>query len=99
MNSFGSCTQINIEFKRFQDSGEPLTRLHSGFGGVINYEQQRALNVFNATALVSELPESFAYIFPESGERITEQMIQDMIIQEHIAQKVLEEMDKQNRWN
>jgi len=63
------------------------------------YEQERALDVFDATALVSELPESFAYLFPESTERITEQMIQDMIIQEHIAQKVLEEMFKQTRWN
>jgi len=99
MNSFGSCKLINFEFKRFQDSGEPLTRLHSGFGGILNYEQERALSVFDATALVSELPDSFAYVFPESGERITEQMIQDMIIQEHIAEKVLEEMNKQTRWN
>ncbi len=99
MNSFGSCKLINFEFKRFQDSGEPLTRLHSGFGGVILDEQERALSVFDSSALVSELPESFAYTFPESHERITEQMIQDMIIQEHIAQKVLEEMNKQTRWN
>jgi hypothetical protein len=100
MNSFGSFKQINYEFKRFQDSGDPLTRYHSGFGGVLMYEKERATNVFNATALVSELPESFAYSFSESGERITEQMIQEMIIQEHIAQKTLYEMyGKQARWN
>jgi hypothetical protein len=99
MNSFGSFKQINYQFKRFQDSGDPLTRQHSGFGGVLSYENERASNVFNAAAIISELPDSFAYAFPESHERITEQMIQEMIIQEHIAQKVLEEMNKQTRWN
>ena len=99
MNKYGSCKLINFEFERFQDTGNAFTRMHSGFGGIIAYEQNRALDVFDATALVSELPASFAHIFPESTERIDEQMIQDMIIQEHIAQKVLEEMNKQTRWN
>jgi len=99
MNSFGSCKLINFEFERFQDTGNAFTRSHSGFGGIIAYEQNRALEVFDATALVSELPASFAYIFPETGERIDEQMIQDMIIQEHIALKVLQDMNKQTRWN
>jgi hypothetical protein len=99
MNSFGSFKQINYSFERFQDSGDPLTRYHSAFGGVLNYEQQRALNVFDSTTIVSELPDSFAYDFPESDGRITDEMIQEMIIQEHIAQKVLEEMNKQTRWN
>ncbi len=98
MNSFGSTKLINQSFERFQDTGNAFTRLHSGFGGIIAYEQNRALDVFNATSLVSELPESFAYLFPESGERITEQMIEEMIIQEHIAQKVLEGMKTQARW-
>jgi hypothetical protein len=99
MNKYGSCKLINFEFKRFQDTGNAFTRLHSGFGGIIAYEQNRALDVFDATALVSELPASFAYMFPESHERIDEQMIQDMIIQEHIALKVLQDMDQQTRWN
>jgi len=99
MNSFGSTKLINFEFKRFQDTGNAFTRLHSGFGGIIAYEQNRALDVFDATTLVSELPASFAYIFPESHERITDEMIQEMIIQEHIALKVLQDMDQQTRWN
>jgi hypothetical protein len=100
MNSFGSFKQINYEFERFQDSGDPLTRYHSAFGGVLNYEKERALNVFNSTTLVSELPDSFAYQFPESVERITDEMIQEMIIQEHIAKKKMEELyDRQTRWN
>jgi hypothetical protein len=100
MNSFGSFKQINYEFERFQDSGDPLTRYHSAFGGVVNYENERALNVFDATALISHLPDSFAYDFPESHDRITDEMIQEMIIQEHIAKKKMEELyDKQTRWN
>jgi hypothetical protein len=98
MNKFGSFKQINYEFKRFQDSGNALTRQHSAFGGIIQYEQNRALNVFDATALKSELPDSFVHDI-SIGERITDEMIQEMIIQEHIAQKKLEAMDKQTRWN
>jgi hypothetical protein len=100
MNSFGSFKQINYEFKRFQDSGDPTTRYHSAFGGMLNYESERALNVFNSTTIVSELPDSFAYQFPESTDRITDEMIQEMIIQEHIAKKKMEELyDRQTRWN
>jgi len=51
MNSSGSFNQINQEFKRFQDSGEPLTRLHSGFASLIEFEEQRALKVFDASEL------------------------------------------------
>ena len=40
-NIFGSFKQINYPFERFQDSGEPLTRNHSGFEGVLKYEGQR----------------------------------------------------------
>ena len=97
-NSFGSFTQINHEFKRFQDTGDPRTRSHSGFGGVIDYEKYRALGIFNSTALQAELGESFSHDI-SIGERITEEMIQEMIIQEHIAMKKLQEMNKQTRWN
>jgi len=57
------------------------------------------LQVFDSSKLISELPDSFAYFFPESNERITKEMIQEVIIQEHIAQKIIDEMDKQSRWN
>ncbi len=64
------------------------------------YESQRALNIFNSTSLISELPESYTHTYSEIGERITEQMIQEMIIQEHIALKTLDEMyGAQTRWN
>jgi hypothetical protein len=92
INNFGSFKQINQTFERFQDTGDARTRAHSGFGGILMYEKERALNVFNATAIVSELPDSWAHTYPESTERITEQMIQEMIIQEHIALKKIQEL-------
>jgi len=97
MNSFGSFKQINQSFERFQDTGTANTRMHSGFGGIIAYEQNRALDVFDSSKYISELPASFAYIFPETGERITEEMRQTMLLQEQIAKQVLDEMDKQDR--
>jgi len=97
MNSFGSFKQINQSFERFQDTGNAFTRTHSGFGGIIAYEQNRALNIFDANSLVSELPTSLTYIFPETGQRITEEMRQAMLVQEEIAKRVLDEMDRQDR--
>jgi hypothetical protein len=97
MNSFGSFKQINQSFERFQDTGSASTRLHSGFGGIISYEQDRATDLFDSSKLISELPESFAYIFPESGQRVTDEMLQEMLLQAEIAQSILDEMDKQDR--
>ena len=99
MNSFGSFKQVNQSFERFSDTGDAKTRLHSEFGKIIQYEQNRALDVFNASQYASELPESFAYIYPESGERITDELLQEMLLQEQIAEGILEQMDKQNRYN
>jgi hypothetical protein len=97
MNSFGSFKEINQTFERFQDTGNAFTRMHSGFGGILDYEQKRATDLFDASQFSSELPESFAYIYPDTGERITDEMLKEMQIQAEIAQKVLDEMDKQNR--
>jgi hypothetical protein len=97
MNSFGSFKQINQSFERFQDTGNAFTRAHSGFGGIIDYEQDRATDVFDSSELISELPESYAYIFPESGQRVTDEMLQEMQLQAEMAQGILDEMDKQNR--
>ena len=99
MNSFGSFKQINPTFERFQDTGNAFTRLHSNFGKIVNYEQDRALQIFDSTKLESTLPDSFAYVFPEPSARITNEMIQEMIIQEHLAKKIVDGMDKQTRWN
>ena len=88
-NAFGSFKQINHTFERFQDSGEPLTRLHSGFDKVLKYEKTRALNVFNATSLLTQLPDSFSHDI-SIGDRINDEMKGKMKEQEQIAQKFLE---------
>jgi hypothetical protein len=97
MNSFGSFKQINQSFERYQDTGDARTRMHSGYGGIIAFEQNRALEIFDASKLVSELPASFTFIFPETGERINEEMRQAMLLQEQIAKEILDEMDKLER--
>ena len=97
MNSFGSFKQINQSFERFQDTGTAYTRMHSGFGGIIALEQNRALDIFDATSLVSELPASFTYIYPETGQRISGEMKEAMLVQEQMANQVLDEMDRQDR--
>jgi fibro-slime domain-containing protein len=97
MNSFGSFKQINQSFERFQDTGNAFTRAHSAFGGILAYEQDRATDLFDSNKLISKLPESFAYIYPDTGERLTDEMMQQMQLQAEIAQSILDEMDKQDR--
>lgn len=98
MNRFGSFTQINYNFERFQDSGDPYTRLHSGFDEKITHEQKRATQVFDSSEVISEIPDSFTHNFPERKERITEEKRAEMKIQETIAQKILDEYNTQTRW-
>jgi hypothetical protein len=98
MNRFGSFKQIDQSFERFQDTGNPYTRVHSGFAGIIAYEQKRATQLFNSTEYISEIPESFAYIFPETHERIDDKMRQQMLIQERKAKDLLEKTYLQARW-
>jgi len=97
MNSYGSFTQINQKFERIQDLADPKTRIHSDFGKIITYEQKRALKVFDSSDLISELPKSFAYIFPESNERMNDEMKQEMHLQEEIAKGILDGMIKPTR--
>jgi len=96
-NDFGSFKQTNISFERFQDSGDPLTRHHSGFGGIMEYEKERALNVFNATILLSPITDSFSLEISKS-ERITDEVKEKMNEQERIAQKLLENSQVQARY-
>ena len=97
-NSFDSFQHTNYSFERFQDTGNPYTRLHSGFGGIIAYEQNRAIQVFNSTEIISELPDSFSIDMP-IGERITPEMEDKMLLEEHRAQKTIEESKVQTRWH
>jgi hypothetical protein len=97
-NNFGSFKQVNILFERFQDSGDPLTRSHSDFGGVIDYEKEKALKIFNATSLLSKLPDSHLLDI-SIGERITDELKEKMIEQEKIAQDILENSSVQARYS
>ena len=97
-NHIGSFKQINISFERFQDSGDPLTRYHSGFGGVLEYEKDRALKIFNATTLLSPISDSYS-IEISIGERITDEMKVKLLEQEQIAQKILEASQVQARYS
>jgi len=97
-NIFGSFQQINYSFERFQDAGNPYTRLHSGFGGIIEYEQNRATQLFDSSEYISQPPDIFAHAFPESSERITLEMRATMLDQEEIAKKIIEESKVQARW-
>jgi len=89
MNSFGSFTQVNYTFERFQDKGEPLTRLHSGFGEKIEDEEIRALEIFDSSKIISKVPGTFSYKIG-IGERMTEELRQQMLYQELKAKDVLE---------
>ena len=96
-NNYGSFKQINITFERFQDTGEPKSRLHSGFGGVLAHEQKRATEVFDASELISELPDFTAYSYPKSTERVTGELKSKMLEEEEKCLKYLEQIDKQSR--
>ncbi|MEJ2259788.1 MAG: hypothetical protein P8X78_04675 [Nitrosopumilaceae archaeon] len=97
MNSFGSFKEINQSFERFQDSGEPKTRLHSGFDGVILSEQDRASKLFDSSKLISKLPDSFGYHY-EYNERMDEIMKKQMLVEEQKAKEMLEQKYVQARW-
>jgi len=97
MNSFGSFKEINITFERFQDTGTAYTRVHSGFGGIIAYEQKRATLLFDSSEYISELPESFAHVFPDTGQRMSDDLKQEMFLQEQLAKEILDAMVKPQR--
>ncbi len=98
MNNFGSFKQVDQLFKRFQDSGEPKNRLHSGFGEIIHHEQDRAIEIFDSTKLISELPDSFGYHF-EISERVDKEMKKEMLLQEDIAKEILDDYNVQARYS
>lgn len=97
-NDFNSFQEINIQFERFQDKGNAFTRLHSSFGGIIAYEENRATKVFDSSSFISELPDSYAYEF-SNQERLTDEMRKVMLEQEQIAVKYLEDSQVQARFN
>ena len=63
----------------------------------MEYEKNRAAEVFDASILISELPDSFGHHIVMK-ERMSEEMKQHMQLQEQIAKGILDQMDKQNRY-
>ena len=51
MNQNCSFKEINQTFERFQDSGDPLTRLHSEFASKVKAEAERATLLFDSSEL------------------------------------------------
>ena len=96
-NDFDSFKEINMSFERFQDSGEPRNRLHSGFEQSVLSEQEKATAVFDASKLIADLPDSVAYVFPDPHERITAELAQKMYEEEQKCLKYLAGLDKQTR--
>jgi hypothetical protein len=96
-NSFGSFKHTNQSFERFQDTGDARTRLHSGYGGIIQYEQNRASELFDSSKLISKLPDSFGYYY-EYNERMDEEMKRQMILEEQVAKDLLAKKYLQARW-
>ena len=97
MNDFGSFTEVNQKFERFRDSGEPRTRLHSDFSGLLALEESKAMMVFNSTKIISTLPDSFGYHY-EFKERMTDELKHQMSIEEQKAKEFLEHRYLQARW-
>jgi len=59
--------------------------------GKIAYEQMRATDVFDASELISELPDYVPYSPPKISERIDKEMKEKMLEQEKICQKYFEQ--------
>ncbi len=98
-NSFGTFFKTTTNhLERDDPLVKVLTRQNSNFSKIISYEQSRAIHVFNGTTIQSEIPDSFAYVFPKTNERISDEMKSQMIEQEKIAKQLLKESTLQARW-
>ena len=98
-NNYNSFKLINYKFERFQDTGEPMTRLHSGFGGVIAYEQMKATELFDANKFVSILPEYGPSIVFNEPPRMNSGLKHQMQDQEHIALEIMEKWNIKHNWS
>ena len=90
-NNFGSFTQIDKKFERFQDKGYPKTRLHSGFGELIKSEQEKATKLFDSSMLESKDKGYHSHDFSKT-EKIN-YVQKAMSLQEKIAKRILENMN------
>jgi len=98
-NQYDTWLQITRpESQRHQDEiCNVMTRNNSNFVGLVEYEKEKATKLFDGTMLQKEIPDSFAYTFPDSiGNKLDDPEIQKrMIIEESKAQQTLEEINRQ----
>ena len=67
------------------------------FNEILSQERQRAQQVFDSNNLLAELPDTFSYEFDTTDERVTEEFLNQMQLQEDLAKEILDKMDRQYR--
>ena len=89
-NSVDTWLQITKpEFQRHQDEiGTVMTRDNSNFAALVEHEKDKAKKVFDGTLLQKELPEYFAYTYPDTIEnKLDDPEIRNRMIAEEIRAK------------
>jgi len=80
------------EFVRYNDkSTSIMTRVHSDFGKILQYEEDKAIIIFDSMKIQSELSSSVAYDYPtpEQQDEDNKFLISQMYLEELKAQKIL----------
>jgi len=83
-------------FERYPDvDWSVMTRLHTDFGTLVRSEQNRALLVFDSSAIQSELAPPFAHEIPEGaydGGARMERLAEAIMSERHRAQDALDRL-------
>ena len=70
-----------------------MTRDNSNFVALVEHEKDRTTKVFDSTLLQKELPDSFAYTYPERMEsKLDDPELQNRIITEE--NRAIEKLEK-----
>ena len=97
-NSFDTWLQITRpDLQRHQDElSTVMTRDNSNFVVLVDYEKQKATAIFDSTILQKELPDTFAYTYPDKFENKLDdpELQKRMISEENRAMEQLEKMSK-----
>ena len=88
-NRYGTFERVTQpDFERYADEPDSvMTRLHSEFGKVIQYEQERAKLVWDSSAIASELEDSYSIVTAKKHQRMNQELLTEMEMQELLAQE------------
>ena len=88
-NRYGTFERVTQpDFERYADEPDSvMTRLHSEFGKVIQYEQERAKLVWDSSAIASELEDSYSIVAGKRHERMDQELLTEMEMQALLAQE------------